>query len=1116
MSSIRTNSVASSALAALFAITAITSLTACGGGSSASAPAPVAVIPTPPAPPPPPPPPPPDPLTPQISVPFSDATTTFAVATEDIGGDGGGDGGVGGGAGDGSPIKRAVVVVTDRTGATRTGSTNDEGNYFVRFPSSFVSPIVVKVVDVGGNALASATAEATGPGKVLRVNVNPLTDKMVSDALASTVAGTDKPLNGSQVDGAKLEAARMSVVESIRAALGVAGVTKTDLFDPVKSVYKYDGTGIDAVIESITHSRNAQTGATELRAKLAGLNNNADGVVQPVLISATTPLATTQVAINANPVLTFTKINAWLDEVNRCLALTQAQYALDANCVDANGTRLVASNFLNNSRDYLEDFRTLYSDTGTKHIEGSTMRNPTILAFAKSSPGVAIDDTAIVEVTIRQPRTGPLSDNLVGTIEYTKVLTFLRNDALTAAKAGNWILQGNRLALAASVSTRYERNVQVNPAMAANVAGQSPSRLETRLLIDLNQRRFDAATRTYVSAGIRALRVKGPGLPSAGLVMSPNTIAGATWMGALNKTGAVPSVAPTTNGNSPNFNLAAALIDGSPIYSSFWNGSSAGYRDAPLTDFSSMQAFAAYTFELFLASTSSTTVPDTTMTVYNFASVASPVNLVGVPVNDISPSQLQVTAPKPAIAAATSAHVTVTWVNNPNAAPVNQVRTFGAERSPKGALSNFTTRLEDRGSSVAGAFSLSARPTAAAVRIPTGLPSLGNGTPGDNRFVSVWANQGRAVVINAVRWDNNPTQVSGWMPSATYEVYRALPGAVFLATTPATHVAGVMNGLPNYGPVQLRVDSASRMCTTDQPKLFCSIAASGHAISFVDVKPSGTADDTFVAISPSMVRSIDPAMFVGQAYEQVYPTDNYPNNFGAQAVALWGSTTTQALGASVFANTGAFSTVTFNTGSPTVATRIPLLNRFVGFTHASTTGQERMAIWEGSLSTNPLTTTSFSYMYREPAAPGYVRYLATSPTAASSTFVANGELTLKPHPSIPGRYTVTALTLTLNADGPPSDYPYFAPCDPVAVTSCRSEVRTGTIRAGAGALVANGSIDSTVGSVFSWNDNKGLIWNGRIIGNQWYGRYTYPSGQGYPAQRGGATDIAIFKFNITN
>lgn len=207
------------------------------------------------------------------------------------------------------------------------------------------------------------------------------------------------------------------------------------------------------MIESISHSRDPATGATVLTAKLASPVTNADGTAIPTVVSSATPLATTQVAIASNPALTFNKITSWVNYLNGCLSTTAAANA----CPHADQAKLVSADYLQNSKDFDEDFSTLFSESDRSGVKGSEMRNPNILYIGRYA-GSTTDDLAIVEVTIRQPRTGPLAGNQPTPIEYTKILIFKRDDVTESAvretvgrSTMDFVITEGRSAISASV-----------------------------------------------------------------------------------------------------------------------------------------------------------------------------------------------------------------------------------------------------------------------------------------------------------------------------------------------------------------------------------------------------------------------------------------------------------------------------------------------------------------------------------------------------------------------------------------------------------------------------------------------------------------------------------------
>lgn len=707
-------------------------LAACGGGGSSapvSGPAPevppVAVI---------------DPLAPEAPVDLAAAVASLSVGSEGVGGDAAGDAGVGGAAGDGAALRRATIVLTDSAGKTLTGQTDDAGNYLIRYKSAeYKTPFVMKVIDAGGNVLA-APSEATVPaGKVARININPLTDKITSDILPATVAGTDKQFSGASLNLASLPQAKTNLLASIRAALSTAGVTNTTAFDPVTSKYAYDGTGVDAVIESISLTRNPGSGATQLQAKLAGLVTAADGSVAPTLISASTPLATTQVAISSSPALTFGKLKAWVDYQNACLAVTRPA---SVDCSDATQNKAISTIYKQNSKDFSEDFRTLVSETGLKGVAGSEARNPNIL-YTTRSAGSAVDDIAVVELTIRQPRTGPLAGNISTPIEYTKILVFKRDDVTTGLIAGNWILQGNQRSFDWGVQPNYFTLVQQNPAKQPDVAGNVPSVTYAGLRLTFSAQVFNPATRTYNAPNVYAVRLKGPGLPAAGLVYARTTSNGSSNLTILNKTGVIPSETTTSARPQTDFRMSAASYpSGGAVNASVWVGRPDGanlpvYADNPTTtNFGSLQAFGLYSAEIYVNG-STTPILETTRVL---APIEAPANYVQRPLHDLSPSLSQITPPQVATTSIISQ-----WNRNPLALRIE---------SSYFLYQTADFRQFTSAANLSDAFSVGAQ-TSTSVSIPVSQGTAPGYTTGSEaREIGITGTAARARFSQSVIWNN--------------------------------------------------------------------------------------------------------------------------------------------------------------------------------------------------------------------------------------------------------------------------------------------------------------------------------------------------------------------------
>lgn len=697
---------------------ALALLSACGGGNDTPAPAPVVVVPAPV-----------DPLAPAGQSDLDKVATLYGIDPIGFGGDASGDGGAAGGAGDGAPLKRAVVTLVDAKGNTVSGLTDNSGKFLLKYKTAaFTAPLVLRVYDAGGNVLASVTDESAATGKVIRASVNPLTDKIASDVLPPSVAGTDKLFDGSKVDLSKLAKAKADLVSSIQAALATAGVANSSQFDPVKSVYEYNGKGVDAVIESLTHTRDPVTGATILQAKLVAVGGGNDGATQTVVVTPTTPLATTSVALPSNPGLTFDKLGAWVNEMNRCLALSTTTFAADANCVDADGSRMVHASFKNSSRDFKATYSTLFSGAGGTHIQGSTISNPSVL-FTSRSPGSTIDDAVVVEMTVNQPGSGATAPGNATPIVYTAISIFRRLDSLTRAVAGNWILYGNQRSFDWGAEPQYFGVVQTNPLQQANVAGNFMSQMSSGLRVNFSSTVFDVATRTFKPSGVYAVRVKGPGLPASGVVWAPTSATAANTFSILNKTGVIPAEGTLAAVVQRDFRMGGVeLGTGAPLAT--WDASRPYRSDASAgTDFSQTPAFSSYQAEIYVTG-STTPIVETTRIL---APIQNPASMAKIPLHDLTANTALITPPQGTVTA-----VTVQWARTPGAARIESAYAYFFSAGSF-VLPN---------ANVADAFTVS--PTSTSVSISNGATGFPASSVTDYREVGLFGRAGRSAYNQSI------------------------------------------------------------------------------------------------------------------------------------------------------------------------------------------------------------------------------------------------------------------------------------------------------------------------------------------------------------------------------
>lgn len=706
-------------------------------------------------------------LAPRGPIALKDAALEYNIDAVGIGGgeDGGGgagdgDGGAAGSAGDGAPFARARVTLTDVSGRSVNGLTDDRGRFLLRLNTAlFNPPYVLRVVDASGHVRTSVITERIGSGTAVWSNINPLTDKIVSDSLNPGVGGTDKAFDGSQLDLTRVSRANADVVNSVRTALTTAGVADSSRFDPIRSLYPYDGNGVDAVIDSLNHTRDPGTGATQLRTRLATVATNSLGTEVPQLVTATSPLASSLVALPNSDALTYAKLQSWVSEFNRCLALSATAFAADAACVDADGTRLVRSDFKSNGRDFRESLRTLFSEFDGSPVAGSSVRNPTIL-FVERSAGSGADDLAIVRLTVQQPYVGPKGPDgpVGGAVEYPVVTVFKRDNTLARAPAGNWILYGNQLDYDFAIEPRYYRFTQGNPARQDSF----PSYVHSSLRMLAARKRYDRASKTFVDANIRAVRVRGPGLPPGGMVLAPSSACGtSSYLAVLNKTGTVPTGDTLASIVQNDFRLASVALDGRRFATpgSYFPARDIAVNAIPyVTDFSPIRAYSRYSFEVFLRSNPGNTTPDRVETARLLAPLMAPEFVLNLPMNDVTPSLPLVAFGGAAIPA--NAAAAINWTNNLFAAPVGAASLYAEEANPSRPTDPI--KFYNIRTPVAGAYGVRSVPSSQLLVVPSAsadpncpagrIPPY-DGATGVYREVTLTSLQGQARVYSSMGWN---------------------------------------------------------------------------------------------------------------------------------------------------------------------------------------------------------------------------------------------------------------------------------------------------------------------------------------------------------------------------
>lgn len=180
------------------------------------------------------------------------------------------------------PLAHAQVQLIDSTGKQLQTTTDAEGRYQLPL-NGIKSPILLSVVadgkaeDCAQNAklrsiCMAAIIETTGDAKQQMGNINPLTDRIVSDvAVAQGYIGPQQWVNSGKVSSAitnKIETARAEVRKGFTQALQLSGVSDLAHFDP--ATYPIDSNNkITNIFALIHHNRNydnntGETGHTTL------------------------------------------------------------------------------------------------------------------------------------------------------------------------------------------------------------------------------------------------------------------------------------------------------------------------------------------------------------------------------------------------------------------------------------------------------------------------------------------------------------------------------------------------------------------------------------------------------------------------------------------------------------------------------------------------------------------------------------------------------------------------------------------------------------------------------------------------------------------------------------
>lgn len=513
----------------------------------------------------------------------------------------------------GAALAGAELTITDRTGsAACTGTlapTTAAGTYECSLKDAVQGPLLLVATDPSGAHGPQVAALAVPPltNGAAVVNLTPLTTAIVGrlapDGSALTVVATPTLL-----DAARLSAITQAVVAQLAPVLTALQMPAG--YDPfatplVAATSTQAGNAADRLLDVVRIT--AVNGVTTL--------STVDRPDAPVALADGVTAAPTLAA----PVLAALDLTASLQRASnaltQCFALPLAQRVLSTDTTvalaDGGPTLLSVAPACEDitADDYRHNGYTagqaFYALMTSNRMTGAHFLPPEVLQFVDDT-SAADRDAAVINLRY-----------VDASGEAGSLFTVARKfpGTATTTRPTDWWLHGNQFPVDVGITA----SIRLNEQLAPN-PGTAP-------FFNASSTRFESGLNVYVnmrgpgSRGLRAARVKGPGLPNAGLVYTPPMAEICTsqdWLNIQNKDGIVdPAVAVPSYDTGSIFRLQRSLgIEGTAATTARPNPN-AGNRNRsnvlwahPLdygrepgstdyVDFAALHAGASYSFELF-------------------------------------------------------------------------------------------------------------------------------------------------------------------------------------------------------------------------------------------------------------------------------------------------------------------------------------------------------------------------------------------------------------------------------------------------------------------------------------------------------------------------------------
>ncbi len=475
----------------------------------------------------------------------------------------------------GQAMAGATITIKDANGVSASKTADAAGSYTFDVTNLTAPFVITATLQVGDTqlTLTSMLAEKPAAGSTGIANVTPLTN-----AMAALLAPNGNPeeliatgVSKTAVTQAKLDDVAAKIRAAIENILKEAGLDSTR-FDPVSTVFTANRLGADRVLELVRVELTGQ--GVSLTNPAAPDDGSGSASVQ------ITPATTVVSKLPAPPAGTT------LDALDHLATL------LDACFADAPAVRVtaqvggvptvlsaacnavpIAANYKSGGYNALARYSGLLKSAD---FTGAKFSKPERL-FTSATTG---------SVFFRLPyKTAAGAGGII---------TDIAAQTNPVGKSYQWEIVGNQRDYDSTVDARLDNFNQINP---NNTQESSKGQYRVGLRLFFNPL-------NTAGLNVQTVRVKGPGLPAAGVVMHRSAVCGTNdYMTISNKTGSLvnASNAPIffNGATSNNFKLAGELKAGA--YD--WNKVSAfsSWRETPMSDaeLAVIPSFAEYTWELW-------------------------------------------------------------------------------------------------------------------------------------------------------------------------------------------------------------------------------------------------------------------------------------------------------------------------------------------------------------------------------------------------------------------------------------------------------------------------------------------------------------------------------------